>query len=219
MCRGNFIHISATINTTRLITFSQSQLRHRVNNPNHIKGCLNPGAIAQIRKLKINRRKISSPRLNLTARGVNQNNLKQIRTTESNGLEVVNNIRLATLNARLVKNKDLIISLELNDHKMDIAVITYTWLKDTLEDKAWTNQSELIQGNYKVKVHNRLGPKKGGGIVLIHKSLPSTSTSERKTITIEYAIWKIEIKNKSLHVIGIYYPHQMLKTVQQTTCS
>ena len=74
---------------------------------------------------------------------------------------MVNNIRCATLNARLVKNKDLIISQELNDHKVDIAFITETWLKDTTEDEVWTNQSELKQGNYKVKVHNRLGTPKG----------------------------------------------------------
>ena len=87
MCCGNLIHISPTINSTRLITYLQLQLRQIVNNPNHVKGCLNPGAIAQIRKVKINRRKIStSPRLNLTARGVNQTNLKQIRIMELNGL-------------------------------------------------------------------------------------------------------------------------------------
>ena len=121
-------------------------VRTNSKQPNHVKGCLNPGAIAQIRKLKINRRKIStSPILNLTARGINQNKLKQIRITESNGLEVVNNIRLATLNARLVKNKDLIISQELNNHKIDIAVITEIWLKETPEDEAWTNQSELMK--------------------------------------------------------------------------
>ena len=164
--------------------------------------------MAQIRKLKINRRKISiSPRLNLTGRGVNQNNLKQIRMTESNSLEVVNNIRLATFNARSVKNKDLIICQELNDHKIDIAVITATWLKGTPEDEAKTNQSELIQGNYKVKIYNIPGPKKGGGIVLIHKRhYPVQELEKGNTITIEYAVWKIEIKNKPLHVIGIYDP-------------
>ena len=152
MCRSNLIHISPMISTTttELITYSQLQLRQIVNNPNHVKRCLDLGAIAQITKLKIKRRQISTlPRLNLTARGVNQSNLKQIRITESNGLEVVNNIRLATLNARLVKNNDLIISQELNNHKIDIAVITETWLKDTPEDEVWTNKSELIQGNYK----------------------------------------------------------------------
>ena len=126
---------------------------------------------------------------------------------ESNDLEVVNNIRLATLNARSVKNKDLIISKELNSHKIDTTVITETWLKDNPENEAWTNQSELIQGNYKVKVHNRLGPKKGGGIALIHNShYPVQEPEKGNTITIEYAVCKIEIKNKSLHVIGIYHP-------------
>ena len=48
MCHGNLIHISPTISTTRLITYSQLQSRQIVHNPNHIKGCLNPGAIAQI---------------------------------------------------------------------------------------------------------------------------------------------------------------------------
>ena len=79
-------------------------------------------------------------------------------------------------------------------------------MKGTPADEAWTNQSELIQGNYKVKVHNRPGPKKGGGIV-IHKShYPVQELEKGNTITIEYAVWKIEIKNKSLHVIGIYQP-------------
>ena len=73
---------------------------------------------------------------------------------------MVNNIRLTTLIARLVKNKDLIISQELHDHKIDITVITENWLKDTPGDKAWTKQSELIQGNHKVKLYNRPKPKR-----------------------------------------------------------
>ena len=115
-----------------------------------MKGPLNQGAIAQIRRLKLNRRKISmSLRFDITVRGVNPNNLKQIRIIESNGLEMVNNIRLTTLNARSVTNKDLIISEELNDHKIETTVITETWLKDTPEDEAWTNQLELeLCNNY-----------------------------------------------------------------------
>ena len=149
---SNLIHISPTIGTTRSITYLHLQLRQIVNNPSHVKGSLNPGAVAQSRRLKLNRRKMSmSLRFDLTVRVVNQNNLKQIRITESNGLEMVNNIRLATLNARSVKT-DLMISQKLNDHKIDN---TETWLKDTPGVKAWTNKSELIQGSYKVKLHNR----------------------------------------------------------------
>ena len=124
------------------------------------------------------------------------------------------------MNARSVKNKDLIISQELNDHKIDIAVITETWLKDTAEDEAWTNQSELTQGNYKVKVHNRPGPQKGGGIALIHRShYPVKELEKGNTITIEYAVWKTEIKENHYMSLASTTPHQILKTMEQTTCS
>ena len=44
-------------------------------------------------------------------------------------------------------------------------------------------------------------------MVLRHKShYPVQELEKGNTITIEYAVWKIEIKNKSLHVIGIYHP-------------
>ena len=85
MCHGNLIHISPTISTTttRLITYSQSQLRQIVNNPNHVKGCLNQGTIAPIAKLKINRRKIStSPRLN--SKGSKP---KQLKTNNNNRIK------------------------------------------------------------------------------------------------------------------------------------
>ena len=43
--------------------------------------------------------------------------------------------------------------------------------------------------------------------MLIHKShYPVQELEKQNTITIEYAVWKIEIKSKSLHVIGIYHP-------------
>ena len=47
-----------------------------------------------------------------------------MRIPESNHLEMVKNIRLATFNARSVKNKDLIISQELNNDKIGIEIIT-----------------------------------------------------------------------------------------------
>ena len=127
---------------------------------------------------------------------------------ESKGLEMVNNIRLSTLNARLVKkNKDLIIGQKLNDHKIDITVITESWLKESPEDEAWTNQSELIQRKYNVKLHNRPWPKKGGRIALTHKNQYPVQELEKGNITtIKYAVMKVEIRNRSLQINGIYHP-------------
>ena len=47
-----------------------------------------------------------------------------------------NNMRIATLNARSVKNKDHLSVQQLPETDKDIAVITETWLKDTDVDKA-----------------------------------------------------------------------------------
>ena len=44
------------------------------------------------------------------------------------------NIRIATINARSVKNKDQIIVQELTNNDFNAVLITETWTKDTQED-------------------------------------------------------------------------------------
>ena len=69
------------------------------------------------------------------------------------------NIRIVTVNARSVKNKDQITVQEHTNNDIDAALITETWAKDTQEDLAWLNQSELCQGPFEISTHNRLGKK------------------------------------------------------------
>ena len=99
----------------------------------------------------------------------NLNNLLYVKTADNNNEEVANNMKIATLNARSVKNKDHLIAHQLYETDMDIAVITKTWFKDTDTEKAWLNQSELKQSNYDILLQSRPDPKKGGGIVLMYK--------------------------------------------------
>ena len=80
-----------------------------------------------------------------------------------------NNMRIATLNARSVKNKDQLIVQQLLETETDIAVETETWLNDTDVDEAWLNQSECRQSNYDVLLQNRPGSKIGGRIALMYK--------------------------------------------------
>ena len=54
-------------------------------------------------------------------------------------------MRIVTLNARSVKNKDHFVVQQLHETDADLAVITETWLKDTNTDNTWVNQSELRQ--------------------------------------------------------------------------
>ena len=108
---------------------------------------------------------------------------------------------------RSVKNKDQIPIQELNNKNINVALIAETWIKDTLEDLAWLNQSELCQGSYETSTHNRLGERSGDGIVLILVRNNNIKLLENgNTPTTEYAIWRYTIRNKPIHIFGIYHP-------------
>ena len=128
-------------------------------------------------------------------------------------------LRIATLNARSVRNKDQLLFQELTDNNIDVGLITETWLKDTQEDEAWVNQSALQQNSYKTWLHNRPNDQHGGGLALIHKKhIPIKEIRKGSTPTIEYGIWKATVQNKAIHLVGIYHPPP--STANRTTaCS
>ena len=115
----------------------------------------------------------------------NVSNLQYVKTTDNHNQEVGNNMRIATLNSRSVKNKGHLIVQQLHETDVDLAVITETWLKDTDTDKAWLIQSECRQSNYNILLQNRPGPRKGGGIALMYKfQYSSDITLIEKTTTL-----------------------------------
>ena len=116
-------------------------------------------------------------------------------------------LKIATLNARSVKNKDQLLFQELTDNNIDIGLITETWLKDTQEDEAWVNQSALQQNSYNTWLHNRPSDHCGGGLALIHKNhIPIKELRKGNTPTIQYGVWKATILNNTIHLVGIYHP-------------
>ena len=85
---------------------------------------------------------------------LNLDNLFHLIITNKIGSETRTTIRLATFNARSVKNKDQIIVEEFIKNRIDIGLLTETWLKDTLKDQAWINQSDLKQSTFEIQQHN-----------------------------------------------------------------
>ena len=115
--------------------------------------------------------------------------------------------KIATLNARSVRNRDQLLFQDLTDNNIDIGLITETWFKDTQEDEAWVNQSALQQNSYKTWLHNRPNDQHGGGLALIHKKhIPIKEIRKGSTPTIEYGIWEATVQNKAIHLVGIYHP-------------
>ena len=137
----------------------------------------------------------------------NPENLVNITATNKIGNKTSSTIRLATLKARSVKNKDEMTVDMFIKARIDVGLLTETWLKDTPEDQAWVNQSDLTQSNYKLEQHNWQGDRRGGGIVLLyHKNAKATLVELGHMHTTEYALWKTILQNKPLYIMGIYHP-------------
>ena len=80
-----------------------------------------------------------------------------------------------------------------------------TWLNDIPQDTAWLHQSDLIQSGCAISKDNRL--RRGGGIALLYKDSMKVKNIEAQHLcTIEYAIWQISLKNKTIGILGIYHP-------------
>ena len=175
MCISNLTQISSTLTnqdlSTPKLTYSSKELKELQDNIKHdnIYLALNPGIISYICKYKINRTKINTLqryKIKIKLRAVDKSNLLYIKITDFGDTNHMPNMRIAILNAITVKNKDQIILQELNNN-INVALITETSVKDTQKDIGWLNQSDLHQGSYEISTHNRLGERRGGGIVLI----------------------------------------------------
>ena len=95
-----------------------------------------------------------------------------------------NLLRLAQFNAQSIKNKDGIILEHLTAGKIDIAVVTETWLKDN--DGIWLQGSDISKGFYRTYTSNR-SMKRGGGLAVIASrnfDVKLISESERQTFQI-----------------------------------
>ena len=97
------------------------------------------------RKLKINK---WSSKLDLQCEPIEQNkintkNLVKIDIT-SEDHTITNNLRIATINTRSIKNKVELVTENSELESIDILAITETWLMDSQEDQAWVKTSGLL---------------------------------------------------------------------------
>ena len=194
-------------------TYSSQELKS-LNNTKHSTG-KNPKprfipykAIAMIRMLRINQRPIRSRhnRLQwLRQKGINRTNLQNIFISEDSVPKPNTQCKIATINAQSVRNKDTLLTQEIMDNNIDVTLITATWLNDTPQDIAWLHQSSLLQAGYAISTHKR--PTRGGGLALLYKDNMKIKKIEAQHLCmIEYAIWQVSIKNKTIHILGIYHP-------------
>ena len=108
-----------------------------------------------IKKYRINRRGKRSGKRKIKLKhqlGVNECNLRMCILESSQNIETnikKRDIKIMTLNARPVKNKDHYIMDCIRTFDWDLVVITETWL--TENDQNWIDASELSKYGYKIQ--------------------------------------------------------------------
>ena len=128
------------------------ELLLNIENDNRYK-LLEPETCIAIRQLRLNKHKCckregtkKEVRHNhKTAKGINTANLVQVHikpiVDQDPGRNRTKQLHLLLSNIQSIKNKELLLLEHLNNNKIDIAVITETWLNEDT-DKAWVLTSE-----------------------------------------------------------------------------
>ena len=161
-----------------------------------------------VRKFKINKRpsKLDRERPTIKQTKIQPSNLVNIEIREDSKL-VSNHIRIATVNTRSIKNKVELVLENSNLQNLDFLAVTETWLKDTDEDRAWIETSQLESEDLSFQTHNRQN-KRGGGLGLLHRKEYQVTKlpSHLQLDTIEHATWKAQLGKQAITILVIYHP-------------
>ena len=141
-----------------------------------------------------------------TNNGVHWSNLTKIKTDKTFYLNENRKCRLhiSTVNTRSVRGKSAELIQHVFEEKIDICVITETWLQPDGDDVV---RGELRQDGYSLDDVPRLD-RKGGGIALLHREnlKVSRNPTSNSFQSFEYAEWKVSFRNFVFLVVGVYRP-------------
>ena len=169
------------------------EIKHVVDHQRRFR-VLEPKACVNIRKFRINRKKMRRGKRHKNQaipRSVKFSNLITVKLNmETRIKRPQRNIRITTLNAQLVKNKDQLIADYILNTKANYMVITETWLKDT--DDTWTEGSDLNQNGLEIWKQNRTGGIGGGLALVTHPHTRVKEVTYHTSNSFEHGIWMVK---------------------------
>ena len=161
-----------------------------------------------IRRLRLNKRgrwagkKIKESSITSRQGSINPNNLTVIESKQN--CKIHNRIKAALVNIQSLKSKDCDLITYLSDTKLDLCILTETWL--TQEDDSWVSCSDLNITNFRISTSNQIN-RRGGGLALVHKTaLPTKKLDEGQLKSFQFAVWSTKIPGSNMTIIAIYHP-------------
>ena len=140
--------------------------------------------------------------------GVNVNNLTQIKTRKEEVRDGNDKpIMISLFNAQSICNKEDMILDHLLHYKVDLGIITETWMtEDNESDKIWLQSMDINKTQYCFSSCARKA-KRGVGLGLVSwKSLQVKLVDSTECSTFQMAKWKVGMEKLMLTVIGVHKP-------------
>ena len=165
-----------------------------------------------IRNLRINKKKKRGSKAGRSKRidqqrTVNLSNLIRINSEElPRNVANQKTIKINTINVQSVKNKDMILYEYIWDNKIDLCLMTETWLTDSDTDKGWKSCTVLNNSNLRKDTSNRIGQQQGGLALVYSTSVNVTKVDEEIKRSFQFAIWKVTCKEYTITIICVYHP-------------
>ena len=106
----------------------------------------------------------------------------------------------------MIKHKEDLLQNAINDLKIDITIVTETWLQNTNKDTIWVEGSELNKNGLQIHTCNWQN-RKGGGIAIITSS--SFKVNQLNTTnfnSFEHAVWQVQLGSTHMTILRIYHP-------------
>ena len=129
----------------------------------------------------------------------NQRNLAKLKFNRSYNMPPFS---FHTINARSVKNKVAELRHYITDNRVDLLVITESWLSSN--DNVVVNR--LIPDGYKF-IHQPREKRKGGGLAVLHRNGIDVKIKRQGiTKSLEYNDSYVTCENRSFELIAIYRP-------------
>ena len=110
-------------------------------------------------------------------------------------------LAVSTINIQSIANKHLRVLDYFMEQNLDLCIITETWLNDNCPTICTDLNTDAVS------FHPLMRVRRGGRIGLLHKKTLKLSDIEKKEYeTFELASARVQVKNKTFKVYGIYHP-------------
>ena len=143
----------------------------------------------------------------------NLSNINMSIKIDSNYLEVRN----ALVDVQSVKIKDLVLHQHICDNRIDLCVLTETWLSSKPNDKTWQSCTPLNNSPFRISISNRTGQSGGGLAPVYNKEINVTKVSDENKWTFQNVIWKTATNKFNATISGVYHlPYSAVNQITDT---